>query len=76
MYEDRKEKFSIRDLVLQILFILLFIFLLMWLFPTRSDVKTIAGKCDSNSTSAECKNTNSNDNKVYNNEYIFNNILI
>ena len=64
MYEDRKEKFSIRDLVLQILFILLFIFLLMWLFPTRSDVKTIAGKCDSNSTSAECKNTNSNDNSI------------
>ena len=39
----------------------------MWLFPTRSDVKNIAGKCDSNSTgstSTECKNASGKDNSI------------
>ena len=36
MYNERKEDFRIKDLVLQISFVLLFIFLLLWLFPTRS----------------------------------------
>ncbi len=38
MYEDRKETFSIKDVVLQILFVALFIFLLIWLFPSKSFV--------------------------------------
>lgn len=41
MYEERKDKFSIKDLVLQILFISLFVFLLLWLFPTKSDVSRL-----------------------------------
>ena len=38
MYEERKDKFSVRDLVLQILVIALFVFILLWLFPTKSDL--------------------------------------
>src|SRR5574344_1045197 len=35
MYEDRKETFSIKDLFLQLLFIVLLVFILIWLFPTK-----------------------------------------
>lgn len=41
MYEERKDKFSVKDLVLQILVISLFVFLLLWLFPTKSDLNKI-----------------------------------
>ena len=36
MYNEYKENFKIKDVILQISFVLLFIFLLIWLFPTRS----------------------------------------
>ena len=39
MYEERRESFSIRDLLLQILFIVLFVFILIWLFPTKRYLK-------------------------------------
>lgn len=39
MYEERRESFSIRDLLLQVLFVVLFVFILIWLFPTKSYVK-------------------------------------
>ena len=35
MYEDRRETFSIKDVVLQLLFIVLLVFILIWLFPTK-----------------------------------------
>ena len=35
MYEDRRETFSIKDLFLQLLFIILLVFILIWLFPTK-----------------------------------------
>ncbi len=38
MYNERKDNFSIRDIVLQILFVIIFIFALMWLFPSKSFV--------------------------------------
>lgn len=38
MYNERRENFSIRDIVLQLLFVLLFIFILMWLFPLKKDL--------------------------------------
>lgn len=38
MYEDRKDNFSIRDIILQVLFVALFVFILMWLFPTKNFV--------------------------------------
>ncbi len=36
MYNERREKFTLRDVILQFLFVALFIFLLIWLFPTKS----------------------------------------
>lgn len=39
MYDERKERFSIKDVIIQVLFVGLFIFLLMWLFPMKSSVK-------------------------------------
>ena len=39
MYNERRETFSIRDVVLQILFIALFVFILLWFFPTKGDLK-------------------------------------
>ncbi len=38
MYNERKDNFSIRDIVLQILFVIIFIFALMWLFPSKDFV--------------------------------------
>ena len=38
MYEERKDSFSLRDIVLQVLFVALFVFILMWLFPTKNFV--------------------------------------
>lgn len=38
MYEDRREKFSFRSFFLTLLLVLLFIFIMLWLFPTKSYV--------------------------------------
>ena len=37
MYEER-ERFSFKDVILQIVLVVLFVFLLLWLFPTKSYV--------------------------------------
>ncbi len=51
MYEERRESFSVRDLILQVLFIVLFVFILIWLFPTKSYMKKyIESNKDSNTT--------------------------
>lgn len=39
MYNERRETFSIRDVVLQILFVALFVFILLWFFPTKGELK-------------------------------------
>ena len=36
MYEERRNKFSLRDIVLTILLIVLFVFIMVWLFPTKN----------------------------------------
>ena len=46
MYEER-ERFSIKDVVLQIVLVVLFVFLLLWLFPTKSYVDKKIGSIDS-----------------------------
>ena len=46
MYENR-ERFSIKDAILQIVLTVLFIFLLLWLFPTKSYVDKKIGSIDS-----------------------------
>ena len=38
MYEERKDTFALRDIILQVLFVALFVFILMWLFPTKNYV--------------------------------------
>ncbi len=35
MYEDRRETFTVKDVFLQLLFIVLLVFILIWLFPTK-----------------------------------------
>ena len=35
MYEDRRETFTVKDIFLQLLFIVLLVFILIWLFPTK-----------------------------------------
>jgi len=39
MYQERKDSFSIKDIVLQILFVVLFVFILIYLFPSKQFVK-------------------------------------
>lgn len=38
MYNEKNEGFSIRDIFIQLLFIILFVFILVWLFPTKASV--------------------------------------
>lgn len=38
MYEERREKFSFKSFFLTLLLVLLFVFLMLWLFPTKSYV--------------------------------------
>ena len=37
MYNERKDSFSIKSLIVQILLIVLFVFILIWLFPTKGN---------------------------------------
>ena len=46
MYEERKEKFSFKSFFLTILLVLLFVFLMLWLFPTKWDVKNLQSTYD------------------------------
>jgi len=39
MYEERKNSYSLRDLILQILLIVLFVLIMVWLFPTKNYLK-------------------------------------
>lgn len=39
MYEERKEKFSFKSFFLTLLLVLLFVFLMLWIFPTKWDIK-------------------------------------
>ena len=39
MYNERREGYSLTDVLLQIAFIVLFVFLLVWLFPTKNFVQ-------------------------------------
>ena len=41
MYNERKDSFSIKTVILQFLFVALFIFLLIWLFPTKNYVNNL-----------------------------------
>ena len=54
MYEERKDRFSVKDLLIQLLFIVLFVFLLMWLFPTKADLSKLSlGNSSNNNSSGD-----------------------
>ncbi len=36
MYEERKNTLNLRDIVLQLLLVILFVFIMIWLFPTKN----------------------------------------
>lgn len=44
MYEEKERKFSIRELAVQLLLIILFICILFWLFPTKKTMKKYVDK--------------------------------
>ena len=46
MYEERKEKFSFKSFFLTLLLVLLFVFLMLWIFPTRWDVNKLQSNLD------------------------------
>ena len=46
MYEDRREKFSFKSFFLTLLLVLLFVFLMLWLFPTKWDVNKLQSTYD------------------------------
>ena len=37
MYEERKT-FGIKDIIIQVLFVALFVFVMLWLFPSKKDL--------------------------------------
>lgn len=46
MYEERREKFSFKGFFITILLVLLFVFLMLWLFPTKWDIKNLQSTHD------------------------------
>jgi hypothetical protein len=46
MYNEERERFTLRDVILQISFVVLFVFLLLWLFPTRNYVDKVLKPID------------------------------
>lgn len=46
MYTETRNNFSIRNVILQFLFVALFIFILIWLFPMKSDMKKAIASID------------------------------
>ena len=57
MYTESRNNFSLRNVILQFLFIALFVFILIWLFPTKKDMK----KATNNSSNDEKITINNND---------------
>ena len=44
MYNDNTN-FSIKNVIIQFLFIALFVFIMIWLFPLKSDLKKAVESC-------------------------------
>lgn len=45
-YEERNDGFSIKSIIVQLLFVVLFIFILIWLFPTKNSLNGKFDKID------------------------------
>ena len=68
MYEERKTKIPFRDIALQILIVILFVLVLLWLFPTKKNVnKYVDNNSKNNNTQENGTNNTSNDNNNINN---------
>jgi len=46
MYTESRNNFSIRSVILQFLFVALLVFILIWLFPTKTDMKKATSSSD------------------------------
>ena len=46
MYNQENQGFSVRDILIQIMFIILFVFIMIWLFPTKSNMEEQNNKLD------------------------------
>ena len=54
MYEERRNTFNFKDIILQLLFVVLFVLIMIWLFPTKSYLKdNFVGKEELNSEISE-----------------------
>ena len=47
---ENKNSFSFKNVILQFLFVALFIFIMIWLFPLKSDLKKVENKIESTQT--------------------------
>lgn len=53
MYNENERGFSLRDIILQLLMLVLFIFILIWLFPTKGFVNDLTEKLENMSTGSD-----------------------
>ena len=65
MYEERRETFSVKDILIQIFFVVLFVILLVWLFPTKGYMRKFFND-NINKTQTESKADASADNEKQN----------
>ena len=70
MYEEKKVKIPFRDIALQILIIVLFVLILLWLFPTKKNMKEYVDDNNTNNTQSTENNNgkNNNNSNTSNNE--------
>ena len=68
MYEEKKKRYTLKDLSIQILVILLFVLIILWLFPTKKNMKNYVDKNgNTNDTTENGKNNGKNNNTNNNN---------
>lgn len=60
MYEGKKTKIPFRDIALQLLIVVLFILVLLWLFPTKKNVNNYVDKNNVNNNNQQTDHNNSN----------------
>lgn len=56
MYTESRNNFSVRSVILQFLFVALFIFILLWLFPTKTDLKKATKSSDNGGSTTVTEN--------------------
>lgn len=71
MYTEKREKesFNFKSVILQFLFVALFIFILMWLFPMKSDLKK-AMNASTNTTKGETTDLSIFYDQIFNNNVV------